>query len=67
MATKICAQCQKEIAEGEDYFMVGDNYLQVNYFENNELNVFCSESCLMESLSVICMTNEQEDEDGADE
>ena len=50
---KFCAMCGKEI---EDYYlMVGDNYLQVKYFEEQDGsdNVFCSKNCLCEALSVI--------------
>lgn len=48
-----CAECGKEIEES--YYMVGDNYLQVKYFEelDGSDNVFCSQNCLCEALSVI--------------
>ena len=46
-----CANCGKEIEES--YLMVGDNYLQVKYFDSDEDNVFCSKECLCEYLSVM--------------
>ena len=49
---KICANCQKDINEGDKYFMVTDNYLQSNYFESEKANIFCCEQCLMDSLMV---------------
>ncbi|TYC49924.1 hypothetical protein ESZ50_04865 [Weissella muntiaci] len=46
-----CAVCNNPITE--EYLMVGDNYLQVKYFDDEESNIFCSEDCLMKSLSVL--------------
>ena len=46
-----CAKCKKEIEKS--YLMVGDNYLQVKYFDSDEDNVFCSKECLCEYLSVM--------------
>lgn len=48
---KVCATCGQEI-EG-NYFIVGDNYLQTKYFDNEECNVFCSIVCLCKGLSVL--------------
>lgn len=48
---KHCACCGKEI-EGT-YLKVGDNFLQVKYFENDDENIFCSKECLLKSLSVL--------------
>lgn len=48
---KICANCGKEI-EG-NYLKVGDNYLQVKYFDTDEENCFCCSECLLEALSVL--------------
>lgn len=56
---KVCANCQKEINDGDQYFMVTDNYLMCNYFESDSENTFCSEQCLMDSLMVksfVCCT-----------
>lgn len=58
MNTKICAQCGEEIPFGEPYFKVGDNFLQLKYFETDELNRFCSQNCLCEYLSVIEIPND---------
>lgn len=49
--TKYCAQCGNAI-EG-NYYMVGDNFLQIRYFDDNKSNVFCSTECLCKSLSVL--------------
>ena len=46
-----CANCGKEIEES--YLMVGDNYLQVKYFDSEEDNVFCGQDCLCKYLSVM--------------
>ena len=50
-----CAHCKCDIKD--NYFMVGDNYLQVKYFEelDGSDNIFCSKDCLCESLSVMEM------------
>lgn len=48
---KICANCGLEIRD--DYYKIGDNYLQVNYFDSDEDNCFCSKDCLCSSLSVL--------------
>lgn len=46
-----CAECGKEIEDS--YLMIGDNFLQVKYFDSSDDNIFCSEDCLTESLSVL--------------
>jgi hypothetical protein len=48
-----CAMCTKEIKEGDFYWHIGDNFLQANYFDADIDNVFCSEDCMLESLSAI--------------
>ena len=50
-----CTHCKCDIKD--NYFMVGDNYLQVKYFEelDGSDNIFCSKDCLCESLSVMEM------------
>jgi len=49
----ICSVCGKELNDGETYLKVCDNYLQVRYFAEDESdNVFCSDWCLREGLSV---------------
>ena len=52
---KICAVCGKEIAVGGSYLKVCDNFLQRKYFEEEDEsdNVFCSDECLRDALSVI--------------
>ena len=52
---KICAQCGNDIPVGETYFKVCDNFLQMRYFdaEDESDNVFCSQDCLCEALSVM--------------
>lgn len=60
MKKKCCAECGKEITDS--YLMVGDNFLQVKYFEEQDGsdNCFCSKSCLCEALSVIEVEVEDE-------
>ncbi|MBQ8550150.1 MAG: hypothetical protein IJ426_02285 [Clostridia bacterium] len=55
-----CSMCQKEINKGEEYWFIGDNYLQANYFDAPFDNIFCSEECLHE-----CLFCEQEEFDGS--
>lgn len=47
--TFYCANCGKEIENGELYMFL-DNYLQVKYFDDNASNRFCSRDCACESL-----------------
>ncbi len=56
--TVTCANCGKEIPAGEPYFIVGDNYLQMKYFDSTEDNIFCSHECICEALSVIEVPND---------
>lgn len=48
-----CAECHNEITEAEEYWMVGDNFLQAKYFDEQDGsdNLFCSQSCLLNALS----------------
>lgn len=48
-----CAECGNEIED--DYYTIGDDFLKVRYFEepDGSDNIFCSEDCLLESLSVM--------------
>lgn len=55
-AIKTCANCGTEIDVKKDgYLMIGDNFLQVKYFEEQDGsdNIFCSENCICQSLSVM--------------
>ena len=56
--TVICANCKKKIPAGEPYFIVGDNYLQMKYFDSAKDNIFCSHECICEALSVIEVPND---------
>ncbi|WP_313166691.1 DUF1642 domain-containing protein [Streptococcus parasuis] len=49
----LCANCQSEILD-EEYLMIRDNFLLVKYFDDPDGldNIFCSEHCICESLSV---------------
>jgi len=47
-----CSNCRKEILKDDIYFKCLDNYLQVNYFDSEEENIFCSKDCFCESLSL---------------
>lgn len=57
---RYCAKCHLTI-EGDGYYKVLDNFLQVKYFETDELNCFCSEECLLEYISVDFVYIEEED------
>lgn len=46
----LCATCNNEIEE--DYLKIGDNFMLVKFFEEDEHNIFCSEACLCKCLSV---------------
>ncbi|KRM18452.1 hypothetical protein FD31_GL000999 [Companilactobacillus nantensis DSM 16982] len=48
-----CAECGIEIED--DYYTVGDDFLKTRYFEEQDGsdNIFCSEECLLTSLSVM--------------
>lgn len=63
MSNKVCANCGIEIKES--YYMVGDNFLQIKYFdeEDGSDNVFCSEHCLCKALSVMTVYLEEVRED----
>lgn len=61
MNKKRCAECGKEIEES--YYKVGDNFLQVRYFDDEEVeNVFCSKDCLCSSLCVLEIYEDDEEE-----
>lgn len=51
---KTCSVCGREIPEGETYLKVCDNFLQARFFEEEDEsdNVFCSDLCLMDALTV---------------
>ena len=56
---KVCANCGMTI-EG-NYFKVGDNFLQVKYFDDEDTeNLFCSKDCLCKALSVLEVDEEGE-------
>ena len=46
----VCAECGKEIEYS--YWMCYDNFIQAKYFDTVKQNVFCSEKCLHESMSI---------------
>ena len=48
-----CNQCGKPIED--EFLMIGDNFLQVNFFDeaDGSDNVFCSQECICGHLSVI--------------
>lgn len=47
----ICSECGREIAEGEEYYEVLDNFLQIHYFEGDGDGIFCSPECLMQNIT----------------
>lgn len=56
-----CAYCGKPIEK--EYYKVLDNYLQIKYFETDELNIFCSEECVLNDLFVTRFEIEEEKEE----
>lgn len=46
-----CSNCHELITD-ETYFSCLDNYLQVNYFDTEEENIFCSKDCFCEALTL---------------
>jgi len=49
----VCSVCHMELQPGDEYLRIGDNFLEVKYFDSEEENLFCSEECLCRSLHVI--------------
>lgn len=58
MKNLYCAKCGKEIKTNEEYYFVGDNYLQAKYFDapDGSDNIFCSKDCLCKALTVMSGT-----------
>ncbi len=56
-----CAYCGNEIHD--EYVMVGDNYLQAKYFEEQDGsdNIFCDSGCLAAALSYQSISKEDEE------
>lgn len=52
-AEENCANCGMSIQPEENYLIVGDNFLQVKFFDSREDNIFCSKECLCQALSVL--------------
>lgn len=43
---KECSYCKEQINTGIDsYFTCLDNFIQVEYFDTEEENIFCSQEC----------------------
>ena len=57
---RVCANCGMPIYENEKRLRCRDNYLISKYFDSDENNIFCSEDCLMEALSVKEYADEDE-------
>lgn len=51
-----CAECGDVIEDF--YYTIGDNFLQVKYFEEQDGsdNIFCSQDCICSNLSVECLS-----------
>lgn len=56
-----CAYCGNEIHD--EYVMVGDNYLQANFFDEQDGsdNIFCDSGCLAGALSYQSISKEDEE------
>lgn len=48
---KVCSNCGLNVYDS--YYKIGDNYIQANYFETDELNCFCSKECLLQYISTL--------------
>ena len=46
----VCAECGKVIEHS--YWMCYDNFIQAKYFDSAKENIFCSEECLHEAMSI---------------
>ena len=57
---RFCANCKRPIQDTERRFRCRDNYLIRKYFDSEEDNLFCSEECLCEALSVTEYGDEEE-------
>lgn len=56
-----CSECGTKIKD--NYYKCLDNYLQVNFFDTEEENCFCSKSCFCKYMSLEQLdveTNEDE-------
>lgn len=53
-----CAECGDVIEDF--YYTIGDNFLQVKYFEEQDGsdNIFCSQDCICSNLSVECLEDD---------
>lgn len=56
---KYCSYCGKPITD--NFLRIGDSFLVVNYFDTAADNLFCSEHCLVCSLSTFEITQEGEE------
>lgn len=58
-----CAEYGKDIDPDDTYYIVGDNYLQRNYFDDpdGKDNIFCSKDCLLRSVSVLEFNGDGDD------
>ena len=66
MKIRYCSNCGNEIKENKDrYYKVLDNFLQVKYFDSEDCNIFCSQNCLCEALSVEEFVFEKDNGDDA--
>lgn len=65
---RLCSNCGLEI-EGNEYYKCLDNFLQVNYFENDELNCFCSQQCFLDyvMLDTIEITEDEKNNEDSEE
>ena len=55
---KYCSHCGREI-ENERFYKIGDNFIQVKYFDDDEENCFCSTDCLLNYLQVGEVENDE--------
>lgn len=62
---KICANCGLYCEK--EYYKALDNYLQVNYFDDEDCNCFCSQECFCEYVMLESFDIDEEATDNDNE
>lgn len=53
-----CSECGCIIEPDEERYRCTDNFMQVKFFEDPDLNIFCSEECFCRYLGLEFYVNE---------
>lgn len=59
---KICAHCKTVIEPGDNYYSFLDKFLQAEYFDTEEDNIFCSKDCACKALLLTEIEDDRESE-----